>query len=394
MLLFFTILKAQNNENEIDRYQYSDFLSKTYYNFNIGLIKYPFDNSYLSNGFTSEKITKPSLSISALLGYKITNKYHIQLGTVSAIEKINFHNINNDGNDNTVRINLWFLLLKRSIKLNDNISVYLNAGIASVNRTVSPELKEEIYKNSNYASLILGTGYEYKISDKWDMVFNVLYFPENIIEKNPYTLQVSAGVNYNIKKMDDEKIKERYKERYHFPENLLQVGYTNYVKNMTIHNFFANKDGNGVIPVFWRGSARSTQALYLSYQRNVFHTQKRFSMDWGVNWTSMKSSENKTQIHAISFSPIFRFWLFRSSSLDFYTTYSIMGPTYISETSIDNIEIGEHFIYHDFINIGFLAGKSKNINIEFKITHYSNGEIFNQNSGLDIPILFNVGWAW
>jgi hypothetical protein len=38
-------------------------------------------------------------------------------------------------------------------------------------------------------------------------------------------------------------------------------------------------------------------------------------------------------------------------------------------------------------------GKSRNLNAELKIGHYSNGNVFPQNGAIKIPLSLNVGYA-
>ncbi|MDB4205085.1 acyloxyacyl hydrolase [Polaribacter sp.] len=43
------------------------------------------------------------------------------------------------------------------------------------------------------------------------------------------------------------------------------------------------------------------------------------------------------------------------------------------------------------INLEFFFGKKRAYNVELRIMHYSNGNIFLQNSGVAIPIQFTFG---
>jgi Lipid A 3-O-deacylase (PagL) len=86
-----------------------------------------------------------------------------------------------------------------------------------------------------------------------------------------------------------------------------------------------------------------------------------------------------------------RFFVARPSSADIYISYSIAGPTYISRTEIDEKDVGERFTFQDFMGIGVFFGKSRRINAEFGIKHYSNGNIFTGNAAIKIPPTLTLG---
>ena len=79
--------------------------------------------------------------------------------------------------------------------------------------------------------------------------------------------------------------------------------------------------------------------------------------------------------------------------MDFYTNYSVIVPTYISKSTIDGIKTGTEFTYQDFIGIWAFFGSSKQYNLDVKIMHYSNGNIFTQNAGVAIPLVFSFGYT-
>ena len=80
--------------------------------------------------------------------------------------------------------------------------------------------------------------------------------------------------------------------------------------------------------------------------------------------------------------------------MDFYFNYSLAGPTFISRTTIDDQDTGRRFTFQDFMGAGVFAGRSKHLNAEIRIAHYSNGNLFPQNAGVTIPLGFNLGYAF
>ena len=46
------------------------------------------------------------------------------------------------------------------------------------------------------------------------------------------------------------------------------------------------------------------------------------------------------------------------------------------------------------MSLGVFAGRDRHLNVNVKINHFSNGNIFTQNAGVKIPLTFGVGYAF
>ena len=201
---------------------------------------------------------------------------------------------------------------------------------------------------------------------------------------------------YNLRnKATKETEKYTSESNYFFPKRTLQISY-----GASKFGFFANEffsmsanigktEGIG-IPVFWLGEVKAKQAFMVSYQQTAFHTEKLFSLDWGVSLTAFETL-NKSMVYAVSIFPMLRFYLYRANSFDGYVNYSIIGPTLLSKKNIDGYKTGPNITYQDFMGIGAYFGKKRNYNVELRIMHYSNGNIFPENDGVDIPLMLTIG---
>jgi hypothetical protein len=74
-----------------------------------------------------------------------------------------------------------------------------------------------------------------------------------------------------------------------------------------------------------------------------------------------------------------------------YFSYSLAGPTLMSDTVIDGRDTGERFTFQDFMGVGMFFGKERRLNAELGIKHYSNGNIFTQNASIKIPLTLTLG---
>jgi len=129
----------------------------------------------------------------------------------------------------------------------------------------------------------------------------------------------------------------------------------------------------------------------VTYQRLIYRSERIFSLDWGTSITYFQSPINTENVFAFSIFPVLRFYLLRRVGYDFYTNYSIIGPTFISKSDIDLTKTGPKITYQDTMGFGVFFGKNRKFNAELRIMHYSNGNIFTRNDGVAIPIQFTLG---
>ena len=396
IILFFGSLHFYGQEKSTLLTQLSPFLSKTYYNFNFGAISYPYSNSNLKPGFISESISKNRFSGRLLLGYKFREDFAIQYGVMRPASWLEFDNINAIGYSRSVWFNLWSLSLKKSFKLNKKLSFYSELGIGNLARVGFSINDEVIYKDAHYGTIVTGAGLSYRLNKNWDALINATYIPASKKHNQPSVFQSSVGLLYNLKNRPSEET-EKYalEAAYFFPKRTLQISYGSNDFGFFANEFFSmsakigGTEGIG-IPVFWLGEVKAKRSLMITYQQTAFHTEKLFSLDWGVSITGFETSDD-TNVYAISIFPMLRFYLYRAHTFDAYVNYSIIGPTLLSKKNIDGYKTGPNITYQDFMGIGAYFGKKRNYNVELGIMHYSNGNIFPENDGVDIPLMLTIG---
>jgi len=173
----------------------------------------------------------------------------------------------------------------------------------------------------------------------------------------------------------------------------MQIGYTSNVLGYGI-NKALNK-------VFWAGRVHIKQGLSLNYQRNIFYYKKFFAMDWGVNasvWqTSGKNPDAsfpETNFFTFSVFPVFRINFIHTQYWETYLFYTVGGPSFISKTTLDGYDVGKHFIFMDNMGLATFFGNKKQYNIEMRIGHYSNADLFPPNYGIKVPLTMHLGYRF
>ena len=382
-----------HRDNKI--YENSSFLSKTYYSANFGLINYPFSNANLKEGFASSSVSKNRFSGRFLLGYKFSENFGMQYGVMRPATWFMYDNVNNIGYERSVWINVWSLSLKKYFRLNKRLSLFGEFGYANVARVGFDINDEQIYDDAQFGSTIFGAGLQYHINDKWRLALNGVFIPQSTSNNQPEITQASIGFEYHMQPLSEEKLKTYNESSYFFPLNLVQISYGNGELGFDTNRFFSmnakigNVEGVG-IPIFWEGDVKAQHAFSVSYQRRVLRTLKLFSLDWGISFTAFQTTQN-TNVFAVSVYPEIRFFFMRGKNFDFYFNYSVIGPTFLSVRDIDGIETGPNITYQDKMGFGVFFGSNRKYNFEARIMHYSNGNFFVKNAGVDIPFQFTFG---
>lgn len=400
LLAFFIFLIAYNNygqENKKPKTQPSKFLANFYYSINFGGIFYPFSNDNLIDGYKTDTFSKNYFSGKLGFGYKIKEDLALQFGVIRPASWFKYDNVNNIGYDRSVWINAWFLSLKKNINLYRNLSFFAEVGIANVTRNGFSIHDKVIYNDAHFASLLYGFGFNYKLNERWRLNLQGTFFPKSKKENQPSISQATFGFEYHIQKLP-EKLALEYQNdmRYFFPNNILQISYGTSKIGFGANQFFAMSLKVGDfesfgVPVFWVGEVKAAHSFSITYQRLAFRSQKIFSLDWGVSITAFQTEVKKENVFAFSIFPTLRFYFLRKKGFDMYANYSLIGPTYLTKKDIDGLGTGPKATFQDTMGVGVFFGEKRIYNFELRIMHYSNGNIFNQNSGVAIPIQFTLG---
>jgi len=392
LLVLGFVLQGARSAAEDQRTQYPRLLANSYFEVGVGYIDYPFSARQLEPGFEVESVSVPHAAARVvLLGYRFNRHVAAQVSYMRPVEWVRYKNVNGVPATRTVWMNLGGLTLRGSLPLGERLWLDGEGGLGVVTRRGFQIEGEDtpIVKDANYWTALVGGGLRYRLSDSWELGANAIYSPSHASTKQPHTLMLSGGFRYNMRPLPEEHVRKNSQTGFAFPRSLVQIGYASDASGFGVNRFLS-----GTVPIFWGGIAQVKRGVGVHYQRNVFHTRKIFSLDWGASlshWTSRVEDES---FYTGSLFPVFRFTLLRTRPVDLYFNYSLAGPTTISRVSIDGNDTGRHFTFQDFMGLGFYAGKGRRVNAEVRIGHYSNGNLFPQNAGVSIPLTFNLGYTF
>lgn len=276
--------------------------------------------------------------------------------------------------------------LRYKIPLHSRLIPYLGAGVGMIIRRNFSIHGFDTIDEGNFFVVPLTAGLQYLFSRHWLVDLNFTYLTPNKSHHVPSTYFAGLGVAYKL--LPSEKIENNIdgttKKQYYFPLNTVGIGGL----NSSIFNFIPNPHITAP-PIYWRGTLTARSGFILWYERNIYHSQKYFSFNWGAdlaNWTTTLNDN----FYTVSLYLNIKVWLVKAEKVDLYLTWTNAGLTYMSKKIINGRDVGGHFTFQDFLGIGALFGEAKAIGVELKFFHYSNGSLFPQNPGIDTPLIVGI----
>lgn len=403
IILFFPLfcLSAQD-----ERAQIPQLMQNSYFEVNIGSIYYPFGQAQLESGYSlNSAVIVPHTAVRLVLaGYDFNKYLSAQVTYMRPVlwVRYNYKYLNNFSNtteydDHSVWMNVGGLTLKPQFPFNDHFSVYGEAGLGIITRHgFEDRYGNPVVKDASYSTFLFGAGLKYHFNDRWALQLCSNYSPASEKHNQPYTAFVGTGFSYHFKPFSESQLNKGKTSGLIHPKQWLQIGFTTNALGYGINNLVSRDP----VPIFWGGNAEVRQGLSLNYQRNIFHGPKVFALDWGINasvWqTKGESSNNFERQPFFTFSvfPVFRLNYIHARTFDAYFYYTVAAPSFISKTLLDGHRMGANFTFMDNMGTGIFFGEKRNLNMELKIGHYSNGNVFTDNEAVKIPLSLQLGYAF
>lgn len=389
---------SQNTFTQSDRFQIPKAMQQSYFEINLGFIDYPFSAQQIQPGFTLTKpVEIPHVAVRLILaGYKINSFLSAQITYMRPVNWVKYYysldsDVTQQEFSNSVWMNVGGFTLKARIPISSKFDFYGEAGFGLITRHGFEHYNGiPVVTDFTTGNFLFGGGFRYQINNKWTLQLCSNFSPSIKKYKQPYTYFLGTGFQFSLQPRSIEKIKYAVSLERLWPLHWLQVGYTSNSAGYGVNNFLSE----GPVPIFWGGKAEVKQGISINYQRNIFHGSKIFALDWGINVGYWQTNLNQENFLTCSIFPVFRFNFLHAKWIAPYFYYTVAGPTFMSKKILDNYQMGAHFTFMDNMGIGFFIGKEKRLNTEFKIGHFSNGNIFTENKSVKVPLTLMLGYAF
>jgi len=145
-------------------------------------------------------------------------------------------------------------------------------------------------------------------------------------------------------------------------------------------------------PLFWKASHNVSSGKMLTYLHLIYHKNHFFTIQGGGTMAHWQGGGDN--LYTISALLEFRLWLNLKPSWRLYFLYSVAAPTLMSNTHFNHTRFSTNFVFQDMMGIGMQLGQHHAFHIQAIIIHYSNGNLFPINGGIEVPLLISVGYSF
>ena len=383
--IFFCLLVVPlcSNAGQSDKVQ--PIFRPNYIGLEIAYANFNYNNSYLNPFYRATRFDYNSgVAFQLLLGHYFVPYFALQLGLMRPLIWTRMIGINGVFRYKTsIWTNMLHFDARGRLPLGAGFSLLGDVGVAVVSRHGAYDPGRPIITDRQTITPLVGGGVDYAITDRWYIGWRANYtFQQS--GKQPAIFYTGVNVDYHFGGGPSQD--ENASTKYNFPKQELEVGgFTSSVFNFPIAEH---------VPFFWSGKVKTSSALMLTYRRMFYHSEKYFSFDWGASAQRVVGSMNRQVIYGLTIYPDVRFWFLRCNWVDMYLTVSVAAPTYISRRFLGGRNLGAHFTFYDYAGLGAFLGTSKRVDIGLQVGHYSNGNIFPQNPGIEIPLTVHLGVAF
>jgi hypothetical protein len=390
MLCLATCASAQEATSGDTRTQYPAFMRDSYFSLRVGWIGYLFSATQLEPGFQAESIEKPRPAVRIdFFGHHFTKHLAAQITYMRPAQFVEYNNVNGNNGNHPVSNAYAGLTFVGDAPLGGRLSAYVEGGYGVTSRSGFEIGGKTALQPAFYGSALVGGGIAYHWTPTVDLMFGATYSPGRRSFNQPSTRMYTGGFQYRMRPLPETEVAGNREGGYVFPANIVRAAYSTNRLTYAVNDLFSK-----YVVIFWGGHVDARQGVAFEYERNVFHTKKRFAFDLGASASYWKSDGTGETFHALSAYPLVRFFLTRAEGADTYFSYSIGGPTYISRNLIDGLNTGANFTFQDMMGVGAFLGKSRHVNTEVGIRHFSNANLATSNAGVRIPLTFKLGLAF
>src|SRR3990167_1598897 len=386
----FLSAQAETHHTPDDRAQLPAALNNSYCGMGAGYTDIPFSNSNLIYAFQATSFTNPAFGLNIFIGHYFNPYLAAEISLMRPVEWAYANGVVTPGDRHSIWISLFGISLRPTLPITPRFSVYGLAGMGIVSRHGFNAGTNDInaIPSEDVATAITGGGITYALTPAWHLNVGLEYAFAQPEEHQPNMLYAYTGFYYLFHKLH---LPDYYTTHYIFHKNLIRLGtFSTAYLNPDVAKYFTV----GYLPIFWTGDLKIKSGDSFFYERNVFHTHKYFSLDVGTSVSNYLTKVNDTSFQAFSIFPEIRVWLMRSHLMDFYFMYSVAGPTYLTRSNMDGINLGGRFTFQDLLGFGMFIGKDKHLNMNLEIGHYSNGNLLPNNPGAQVPLMFTLGYAF
>lgn len=134
--------------------------------------------------------------------------------------------------------------------------------------------------------------------------------------------------------------------------------------------------------------------LMASYDPDRYHwRQFNVYFDGGYSHFWITNTAYYSSLNVYAIAPVVRYTFKRHGFVLPYLELSI-GLSYLSQTHLDDRNLGIHFAFQDRMGVGSFIGRSEKFTLGIHAVHYSNAHLSDHNSGITMPLVLDIGYRF
>lgn len=364
------------------------WLDGTYVGFGAGYTGFGYSNRDLGGGFAATGFENPRVGLNAYAGHELSDKLSLQLGLMRPIKWVYVNGIQGPADRQSVWVSVFHLALRPKLRLSEKLELYGLAGLGLVSRNGFTISGVDAVASEDILTLFGGGGLSYALGERLRWNAGVEGTAARRGRRQPGTLYLNSGLSWRFKgsgeayrKAGGAKFPERVARIGGFSRSIVDADPTKYVSV-------------GYLPIFFDAKVKAKEGLWGSYEVDVLHTDKRVQLTLGISVAQYRSDVSDTAFEAYSVYPSLQWWFLRTGPADVYFKYSLAGPAYLTRRNLDHQDLGGHISFQDLLGFGVSFGEKRDWDALLTLVHYSNGNLFPKNPGIQVPLVLCLGRAF
>jgi hypothetical protein len=145
-------------------------------------------------------------------------------------------------------------------------------------------------------------------------------------------------------------------------------------------------------PLMWDAKLKVDRAIMLSYERDLYHFGRYLELYSGISGGFLESfGEKEDSIQTFGGYLMARLYFVKVRNFQMFFMWSPAGPSFLTKREFATTEFSNLFVFQDQFGIGIRVKGKREYDFFVKLYHFSNGDIFPINGGIDIPLLIGFG---
>jgi hypothetical protein len=147
-------------------------------------------------------------------------------------------------------------------------------------------------------------------------------------------------------------------------------------------------------PWMWTARLKVDRSLSVGLERELIHNSYG-AIFMGANLSYFETLYSiPDEMTAVSVYLLSRLYIIKRKGVELFVLYSPAGPTMLSQKVFSTTQWSLPFVFQNQIGFGLYLKNYADLECTIKQCHYSNGDLFPKNGGVDIPLSVGLSFRF